>query len=125
MKNRFWILIIAVIFVLSAAVAVYQYVHKTPGRLAEIYQDGVLIQTVDLSRDTEFTITNDAGGYNRIQVRDGAIAVIEASCPDKVCIHQGAISDSAQPIVCLPNKLVIRIASPSQDAPDAVAGGLP
>ncbi|NLA86625.1 MAG: NusG domain II-containing protein [Clostridiales bacterium] len=122
MKNRFWILLITVILILSAAAAVYIYTHKTPGRFAEITQDGVLIRTVDLNQDAEFTIESPSGGYNRIRVENGAISVVEASCPDKVCIRQGAISDGAQPIVCLPNKLVIKITSPSRNAPDAIAG---
>lgn len=122
MKNRFWILVIMAIFVISAAAAVFQYTHKAPGQYAEIYQDAVLIQTVDLSIDTEFIITNDAGGYNTILVKNGAISVSEANCPDKYCIHQGAISGGPQPIVCLPNKLVIKIVSPTGDAPDMIVG---
>ncbi len=122
MKNRFWIIVISAIFVISAVIAVLQYTHKAPGQFAEIYQDGVLIQTVDLGKDAEFTITNDGGGYNTILVKNGAISVIEANCPDKYCIHQGAISGGAQPIVCLPNKLVIKIAEPSGDEPDIIVG---
>lgn len=122
MKNKVWVLLIAAIFVISVAVAVFQYTQKAPGRYAEITQNSVLIQTVDLRINAEFTIESSDGGFNRILVRDGAISVVEASCPDKICIHQGAISDHAQPIVCLPNKLVIKIASPSSDKPDAIAG---
>jgi hypothetical protein len=122
MKNRFWIIVIAAIFIAAAVIAVLQYTQKAPGQYAEIYQDGVLLQTVDLSKDSEFTISNNAGGYNTILVKDGAISVIEANCPDKYCIHQGAISGGAQPIVCLPNKLVIKIAAPSGDEPDIVVG---
>ncbi len=122
MNNKFWILLIAIILILSAAAAGYIYTHKTPGRFAEITQDSVLVRTVDLKQDAEFTIESPNGGYNRILVKNGAVSVVEASCPDKVCIHQGAISDRAQPIVCLPNKLVIKVTLPSRDAPDAIAG---
>ena len=122
MKNRFWVALITAIFVLSAAAAVIIYTQRSPGRFAEIIQDGVLIRTVDLTVNAEFTIENSAGGYNRIQVEDGAVSVIEASCPDKVCIHQGAVSAGPQPIVCLPNKLVIKIITPSGDEPDLIVG---
>jgi hypothetical protein len=122
MKNKLWIIVIAAIFIVSAAIAVFQYTHKTKGQFAEIYQDGVLLQTVDLSKDTEFTLWSDNGGYNTIRVREGTIAVVEASCPDKVCVHQGAVSGGPQPIVCLPNKLVIKVISPSGDVPDIIVG---
>jgi hypothetical protein len=122
MKNRFWAALIAAIFVLSAAAAVIIYTQKSPGRFAEIIQDGVLIRTVDLTVNAEFTVENPAGGYNRIRVNNGAVSVIEASCPDKVCVHQGAISGGAQPIVCLPNKLVVKIIPSSVDEPDLIVG---
>jgi hypothetical protein len=76
MKNRFWIIVIAAIFVISAIIAVLQYTHKAPGQYAEIYQDGVLIQTVDLGKDAEFTITTTPAATTRLG-QDGAISVVE------------------------------------------------
>ena len=37
------------------------------------------------------------------------VEIIEASCPDKVCIHQGFITKASESIVCLPNKVHIKI----------------
>ena len=39
----------------------------------------------------------------------GAICISEASCPDKICVGQGYISNSLVPITCLPHKLVIEL----------------
>ena len=74
---------------------------------AEIYQNGELIKTVELSENTEFTVTC-AEGFNVITVEDGKICVSSADCPDKVCVKQGKIS-GAVPIVCLPHRLEIRV----------------
>lgn len=74
---------------------------------AEIYQNGKLIKTVELSESTEFTVTC-AEGFNVITVEDGKICVSSADCPDKVCVRQGKIS-GAVPIVCLPHRLEIRV----------------
>lgn len=96
---------------------------------ADIYQDGTLLQSIPLSNVQEshvFTIEGDNGCVNEIEVRPGSIAIISADCPDKLCVHQGFISDSRLPITCLPNRLVIRLrplAAPEEasQAPDAIA----
>lgn len=105
-----------------SAVVIFQYSQKVDGKVADIYQSGVLVRSVSLDQDTVFTIESSNGGYNTIQVKDGAISVIEASCPDQICVHQGAISDGTAPVVCLPNQLVIQIKASSDDQADAAVG---
>ena len=41
--------------------------------------------------------------------------MIEADCPDKLCVHQKAIERTNETIVCLPHKVVVEI----QDAKEA------
>ncbi|MDE6103825.1 MAG: NusG domain II-containing protein, partial [Oscillospiraceae bacterium] len=38
------------------------------------------------------------------------ISVINAECPDQTCVKMGELKSSAAPIVCLPNKLVVKFA---------------
>ena len=40
---------------------------------------------------------------------EDSVKMESASCPDGLCVHQGAISDGLLPIVCLPNKVQIQI----------------
>lgn len=86
---------------------------KEAGQLtADIYQNGVLIQSIDLNAVTEsyrFTVTGDNDCRNEIEVRPGSIGMVSADCPDKLCVHQGFIHSSMLPITCLPNRLVIQI----------------
>ncbi len=81
------------------------------GDVACIYSNGELVRTIDLKAENEmtFTISSANGGYNVISVKNGSISVTDADCPDKICVYTGAVSDGVQPIVCMPNKLVIRI----------------
>ncbi len=81
---------------------------------AEIYVDGTLYKTVDLSAPTSFTVTTEHG-YNEICVSDGKISVVAADCPDKVCVNSGWINGGAVPIICLPHRLEIRIVSKQDD----------
>ena len=51
----------------------------------------------------------DVDGHNTVLVKKGEICMADADCPDKICISQGGISDASYPIVCLPNKVIIKI----------------
>ena len=73
---------------------------------AEISVDGETVMELDLSEDQVLTVNGAGGGYNRIQVRDGAVSVLEASCPDKVCVHTGTVRYPGETIVCLPNRMI-------------------
>lgn len=85
-------------------------------KIACIYQDNMLIKSVDLSNVTEdydFEVTS-GNHTNIIRIEKDRICVKSANCPDQVCTKQGYISDGIVPIVCLPNKLVIKIESKSE-----------
>lgn len=76
-----------------------------------IYSDGKCIKTIKLSPGDDYTfeVKNEKGGVNTIIVKDGRIGVLSADCPDKICVNTPHISDGLQPIVCVPNHLVIQI----------------
>ena len=90
---------------------------------AEIYQNGQLLRTIPLDQvkePYEFTVTGENGAENTIRVtpgdptaegkhHSGGIGIIEANCPDKLCVHQGMTDQTLIPITCLPNHLVIRL----------------
>lgn len=125
-KTHFWVLLLAVVALVSVAAAVWLFYGKTGGTVANVYQDGVCICSIDLSRLAEpetFTVSGPAG-TNTIEAEPGRICVSHAECPDQVCVDMGWRSDGAAPIVCLPNKLVIRIerAAPDANAVDGVTG---
>lgn len=112
MKKRFVYLgLFALVLILAITCFYFYGVKKEQGVRALIYKDGELIKTVsleDVSEAYEFEI-RDGDSFNLIRVEEGRIRVVSASCPDKVCVNSGYISDGVMPIVCLPNKLVIEI----------------
>lgn len=74
---------------------------------AKIYQQGELIREVSLAEDTEFLIE---GEYrNTVTVRDGQIAITGSDCPGEDCVHSGWIFRPGRSIVCLPNRVEIRL----------------
>ncbi|MCR4895319.1 MAG: NusG domain II-containing protein [Lachnospiraceae bacterium] len=79
--------------------------------LAVISSEGAEDLVIDLSAVKEpYVLRIDAagGGYNLLRISKEKVEVLEASCPDKICMRSSAIPGTHLPIVCLPNRLVIR-----------------
>lgn len=90
------------------------------GTTVTVSQDGRTLYTFDLSRAEDQTLEIVyEGRVNTIEISHGRIRVKQADCPDQVCVEMGWL-DSAAPIVCLPNHLVIAFTETESDV-DAVA----
>ena len=113
------IILTAAVLLCCAAI----FLPKGSGTIAHITQDGVLLYEINLKKETAqryIDITAEDGTIlNRICIEPGRIRVVEANCPDQVCVNQGWIKDSALPIVCLPNKLILEITGGEETA-DAI-----
>lgn len=108
------ILITTFLILVMAACLLYLMAvqNSSESCIADIYQNGQLIQSIPLDQVSEpytLEIEGENGCYNRIEVRLGSIGVISADCPDLLCAKQGFIHTHTIPITCLPNKLVIRL----------------
>lgn len=127
-RTRTWVILFVILFAVLAVVSFALSRIQTTGTIANVYQDGVCIYSFDLSAVTEtetYTVTDDSGHVNVIEVEPGRIRVSEANCPDQVCVESGWLSSSLRPIVCLPAKLVIQIESDPEAEEldlDAVSG---
>ena len=82
-------------------------------KIAEIKLNGKVIRQIDLSKDDTFVIASESG-TNIVKVEDGKITIIEADCPDKVCVKTGAISNAGEVIACVPHKILILIRNVDQ-----------
>lgn len=122
LSTRFWVILVGVILLLSAAATAYIYLRPTasaPGDTAVIYLDGEMVEMVDLSTITEnYTkdYTGQAGLTNTVEFAPGMVRVQEATCPDQICVYQGWVEADGLPIACLPNTLIIQVVS-AEDAP--------
>ena len=116
-SDKFWIFLFAIAaLVCVAAICFFRFFSD--GQTAVIYEDGKEVCRVDLSRVTEsYTIPLEG---NTILVEPGRISMQSATCPDKLCMKQGALHSVGR-IVCLPNKVVIEMVG-DKDAPDAKVG---
>ena len=75
-----------------------------------------------LDKDTSGVIVvakNDKAHINMSeQIKNHEVYMIEATCPDKLCIKQGHIEKKGATIVCLPHHLVIEIKEGNEQKQD-------
>ncbi len=117
MKTKFWVFIIGGILLLSAALSIL-LLQDGQADFAEVYSDGTLIYTLDLRINQEKTVEGEYG-TNVITVKNGAVAVTYADCPDGYCKKRGFCQGGTE-IVCLPNRLIVRFVG--EQTVDAAAG---
>ena len=116
--------VLAAVVLLSAGVLVWRKLNPQEARIAKITQKGQVLREIDLTQVKEpysFVIEGENGALNTVQVEPGRICISEASCPDQICVHQGWIGDGSEPIVCLPNQVIIQITGGGSQV-DAAAG---
>ncbi|WP_180371684.1 NusG domain II-containing protein, partial [Oenococcus oeni] len=49
--------------------------------------------------------------YNVVVATGKKVKIVEANCPDQICVQHAAIGKAGQSIVCLPHKLIVEIKS--------------
>lgn len=125
MTNRIWMVVFSFVAVLCLALWLFISSVSSQSMIVGIYKDGSLVEKIDLNVVTgerEITLSGEYGD-NVILVSNGHIKMKSADCPDKLCVNHGELKSSSSPIVCLPNKVVIKFEG-STDGADAKTGAV-
>lgn len=121
MKKNDRIFLCVVFLVLAAAAAVFYLTRGNHGVQVKVTVDGDLYGTYSLNENQEIRIQKDGVITNVLVIKDGTADITEADCPDRLCVHQRAISKTKETIVCLPNKVVVEVAGSEESELDSVA----
>ena len=116
LKAKDIILIILILVVAAGAWLLHEVLKDTGSGVAVIRVDGVIEGTYPLTEDREISIN---GGSNTLRIRNGS-AMIDADCPDQLCVNQRAVSADNESIICLPNRVIVEIQSRQESEYDAV-----
>ena len=109
--TRTWIILIAGLFVLSAAACGTLYFTQPKGQQVVVTVNSQVYGTYDLHRDRTVVIAPaDKSWYNTLQIHDGKAAVIESDCSNQICVMTPALcEDYIGLIVCLPHGVVVEL----------------
>ena len=122
LKSWFWVVFFGLIC--CTCLAIYLLPKGGNGSIG-VYQNGELIYLFseeELHEDREIVIEY-MGGTNTLLISEGSVSVTDASCPDGDCIRHGPLEQGGTPIICLPNRLVIRYMGENENKDvDAISG---
>ncbi|MBE6783841.1 MAG: hypothetical protein E7536_07490 [Ruminococcaceae bacterium] len=113
-------IILLVVFVL---VVVFAFVFKnisSDNLVAEIYFDGEIIDTVNLSEKEEKVITTGTHHKTVIRSDKGRIYFLSSCCEDDICVESGLLEKNGDFASCLPEKVIIKVRSEKKDNIDAI-----
>lgn len=81
---------------------------KKSGTRAEVYYEDDVIMTIDLNTDGEYKVDGYLGDV-LLEVNDKKIRVKEEISPKNLCSKQGYTDSSNKPLICLPNKIIVKV----------------
>lgn len=116
-----------IIIVIVAVVATFLAYSSSFGQKSgfneiQIVQDGKIVERYAANNSFNKIVNITEGKFsNTIEIKDGQIKIINANCPDQLCVHSRAISKDGEMIVCLPHKLYVKIVSSDQGNIDIIA----
>lgn len=115
-NDRILILVILLLALISlGAVKLYQK-QSTHDEQAVVTVDGEEYGRYPLDEEVEVTIPAGEEDYNVLVIKDGYADIIEATCPDKICVDHAKINGNGQTLVCLPNKVVVEIVNQEEES---------
>ena len=111
MQKRDFILIAALLLVCAGAAALLTPRERSAPLHAVVTQDGKQLYDIPLTghRGTEEIVVADEHGTNTIRIEDETIAVVDADCPDLVCVKTGIAEKKGDVSASLPHKLLIEV----------------
>ena len=110
--NKNDIKLIIFILVIVGILILIINLNKKEGDTVEVYYKDDLVLSADLSINNIYTVEGLLGNVV-IEVKDKKVRVVKDNSPKKICSKEGYISDSTKPLICLPNKVVIKIVQSS------------
>lgn len=114
------ILIILLLILISLGIYLFNSKFSEKGNEAEVMVDGKLFGRYTLDENGKYEIYN-GDSYNILVIKDGTAKISEASCKNQICVNHKAISKNNESIICIPNKIVVKIISENDDNIDDVA----
>ena len=106
--NKSDIKLVIILLVIIICIFIVINITKEKGSTAHVYYEDKLLLTIDLNIDGEYTVDGELGDVV-LEVKDKQIRVKEENSPKNICSKEGFIGDSSRILVCLPNKIIIKI----------------
>ena len=89
------------------------------GQTVSVWVDREKVYRLSLSEDREISLMGPLG-ETRVCVADNRVWITQAPCPHKTCMRMGKVTRAGDMIVCIPNKIFIRVEGERETVLDGV-----
>lgn len=110
--------ILVIILLVITSFLIYFFTNKLPKEENDISKkvvitvDGKIYKELPLTNNTKEKIDiNTIYGKNEVIIENGKVYMHESNCKEKICMKMGKISIAGDSIICLPNRLMVKIVS--------------
>lgn len=100
------IIVVAALLLLSGISLLVMKAGQQDGACAIVRVNGEEVARYSLDADGTYPLN---GGTNILVIENRSAYLIDADCPDKLCVKQGTVQYTGQCITCLPNRLTVTI----------------
>lgn len=100
--------LIVLLLIIIGGIFIFIGVTKKEGSIAEVYYEDEMVLSIDLNINKEYIIDGELGDVV-LEVKDNKIRVKEENSPKHICSKEGFIGDSSRTLICLPNKIIVKI----------------
>lgn len=123
MRKNDYLLLAFLIALTSLVYFFHNSTANTHDKILIIQHDQNILQKIQLQKiqtPKEITIPTEHG-IVIVQIDHNGAYVANSPCRDKLCMHQGKITQTGQSIVCMPEKVLITLtATEKEGALDAI-----
>lgn len=113
------ILIGGLVIVTLASFPLIRHFHNE-GKKVLIELDGEEVGKFSLEENRVIPVDGKLGTTN-VEISEKGVRVLDSPCPYKLCVKSGPIRRSGETLVCLPNRIVVRITGDKGEEVDAVS----
>lgn len=104
------LVVVAAVLLLAGMLTLFLLPRQEQALSVQVVQDGKVLLSCPLDRLEEPTLYRVEGEFPLVlELSKQGVRVIETSCPGEDCLHTGTVSDAGRQIICLPNRLIVKL----------------
>ena len=112
------IILIVSLIVLSLVMFVFSFTGSD-NLVAEIYVDGEITHSVELSEVTDSYTINE--NYCQLLIEKDGVSFAFSNCGDQLCVKRGKLKNQGDTMACVPEKVVVILKENGKSKIDGVA----
>ena len=115
-KKDYYMIVLLISLIIVSAMIIFLIRSPSENVVLQIQVDHKIYGEYLLSKDQTIAI-NDT---NVCIIKNQQVSMIQADCPDQICVHSKAIGNDGGTIICMPNHVILKIIT-KEVSTDAIA----